>query len=96
VKAFGPQSTNPAAWRIIGHETSPIYHVTTNLPPILIHHGDADTLTPLEQSEWFHAAAQKVGREVKLIVHTGGKHGWLTMPRDISQFADWFDQTLSR
>jgi acetyl esterase/lipase len=96
VKAFGPQSTNPAAWRIIGHETSPIYHVTTNLPPILIHHGDADTLTPLEQSEWFHAAARKVGREVKLVVHTGGKHGWLTMPRDISQFADWFDQTLSR
>lgn len=96
VKAFGPQSTDMAAWKVIGHETSPIYHVTTNLPPILIHHGDADTLTPLEQSKWFRAAARKVGREVKLVVHTGGKHGWPTMPRDISQFADWFDQTLSR
>ncbi len=48
------------------------------LPPVLIHHGDADTLTPLEQSEWFAAKAAEVGRPVKLVVHHKGQHGWFT------------------
>ncbi len=94
VKGFGPQATNLAAWKIIGREISPLHHVTSNLPPILIHHGDADTLTPLEQSQWFVEAAAKAGREVKLRVHPGGDHGWLTMPWDIRQFAAWFDEQL--
>ncbi|HXG48760.1 MAG TPA: alpha/beta hydrolase [Methylomirabilota bacterium] len=94
VKSFGPQATNLAAWRVIGREISPIYHVTSNLPPVLIHHGDADTLTPLEQTEWFQAAARRVGREVEVKVHAGGRHGWLTMPLDIREFAWWFDRHL--
>lgn len=96
VRAFGPESTNLAVWKVIGRDTSPIYHVTTNLPPILIHHGDADTLTPLEQSEWFEAKTREVGRPAKVVVHRGGKHGWLTMIWDIHQFADWFDQHLRK
>jgi S-formylglutathione hydrolase FrmB len=61
---------------------------------VLIYHGDADTLTPLEQTEWFQAAAQKVGRVVEVKVHPGGSHGWLTMPLDIRRFGIWFDQHL--
>jgi dipeptidyl aminopeptidase/acylaminoacyl peptidase len=53
-------------------------------------------LTPLEQSEWFAARAKEVGREVKLVVRPGKKHGWLTMIWDIRRFADWFDQHLRR
>ncbi len=34
------------------------------------------------------------GRRVKLVVHPGGQHGWLTMIWDIRKFADWFDQHL--
>jgi dipeptidyl aminopeptidase/acylaminoacyl peptidase len=79
---------------VIGRECSPIYHVTTNLPPVMIYHGDADTLTPLEQSEWFQAKARAVGRPVEIVVHPGGKHGWLTMVFDIRKFADWFDRHL--
>ena len=94
VRAFGPQSTNLAVWKVIGRETSPIYHVTTNLPPVLVVHGDADALTPLEQSEWFEDKAREVGRPIKLVVHPGGKHGWPTMLFDVSKFADWFDQHL--
>ena len=94
VKAFGPDSTNLPIWKVIGRETSPIYHITTNLPPILIYHGDADPLTPLEQSEWFRDRAAQQGREVKIVVHHGGKHGWLTMVWDIRHFADWFDRHL--
>jgi acetyl esterase/lipase len=95
VKAFGPQSTNLAVWKVIGHEMSPIYYVRSNLPPTLILHGDADTLVPLDQSERYDDAAQKLGCVVKLVVHHGGHHGWLTMVWDIRQFADWFDRYLA-
>lgn len=94
VKAFGPQSTNLAVWKVIGREMSPIYYITTNLPPTLIYHGDADTLVPLEQSERFQEVARALGCTVEVRVHHGGKHGWLTMFRDVRQFADWSDRYL--
>ncbi len=94
VHAFGAGSTNMAAWKVIGRDLSPIYHVTTNLPPTLIHHGDADTLVPLDQSERFQKKARELGRTVELVVHPGQKHGWYTMLFDISKFADWFDLHL--
>ena len=92
--AFGPKSTDPAVWQVIGRQCSPIYHITKDMPPVLIHHGDADTLTPLEQSEWFRDKAREAGRTVKLVVHRGGRHGWVTMPLDLGEFADWFDEHL--
>lgn len=95
VKAFGPQSTNLAVWKVIGRETSPIYYLTTNLPPTLIYHGDADTLVPLDQSQRFQTEARKLGRTLELVVHPGGQHGWLTMLWDIRAFADWFDRYLA-
>jgi acetyl esterase/lipase len=94
VKAFGPQSTNLAVWKVIGHEMSPIYYVNSNLPPSLIYHGDADTLVPLDQSERFQVEGRKQGRIVELVVHHGGKHGWLSMVWDLRRFADWFDHYL--
>jgi len=94
VKAFGPNSTNLVEWKVIGHEMSPIYYVSTNLPPSLIYHGDADTLVPLDQSERFQAEAKKLGLAVKVVVHHGGKHGWPTMIWDVRQFAKWFDANL--
>ncbi|MEN6578180.1 MAG: alpha/beta hydrolase [Phycisphaerales bacterium] len=94
VKAFGPQATDMAAWKQIGREMSPIYHVTAGLPPILILHGGADTLVPLEQSERFVARAREAGGTVQLIVRPGKQHGWLTMVWDIRRFADWFDRHL--
>jgi len=94
VKSFGPDGTNLTVWKVIGREMSPIFHVTSNLPPTLIYHGDADTLVPLDQSERFQAEARKAGRTVELVVHPGGKHGWLSMLWDIRKFADWFDKYL--
>jgi len=93
-KAFGPQSTNLPVWKVIGRETSPIYYVTTNLPPTLIYHSDGDTLVPLEQSERFQGVARSQGCTVDVVVHHGGGHGWLTMPFDVPEFGDWFDRYL--
>jgi dipeptidyl aminopeptidase/acylaminoacyl peptidase len=94
VKAFGPQSTNLPIWTNIAREMSPICFVTSNLPPTLIYHGDADTLVPLDQSQRFQQAANQVGRDVKLNIHAGGKHGWYSMIWDVRQFAAWFDRHL--
>jgi acetyl esterase/lipase len=94
IKAFGPQSTNLPTWKVLGRDCSPIYHLTTNLPPTLIYHGDADTLTPLEQSLSFQRKAHDLGRTVEIVVHPGGTHGWLTMVFDIRAFGAWFDQHL--
>lgn len=94
VKAFGPQAEDPAAWRQVGRDLSPIYHVTTRVPPILILHGDADTLVPLEQSQWFVARVREAGGTIKLVVRHGKPHGWLSMVWDIRQFGAWFDQYL--
>ena len=94
VKSFGPHATNPAVWKVIGRELSPIYYVNSNLPPTLIYHGDADTLVPLDQSERFQAAARKLGRTVEVVVHHGGQHGWLSMVWDTRQLAKWFDRYL--
>jgi acetyl esterase/lipase len=74
VRAFGPQSTNLAVWKVIGHEVSPIYSADSNLPPVLICHGDADTLVPLDQSDRFQAEAQRWGCLVELVVRHGGGH----------------------
>jgi acetyl esterase/lipase len=92
---FGPRGADPALWQVLGRELSPIYHVTEALPPTLIVHGDADTLVPLEQSQWFVEKAAAVGQNVHLDVRPGKRHGWYTMLLDLLQFADWFDEHLT-
>jgi len=95
VNAFGTAaSTNIAVWKVVGHDLSPIYFVSSNLPPTLIYHGDADTLVPLDQSQRFQTEARKLGRTVELVVHHGGRHGWLSMLWDFRQFGKWFDRYL--
>lgn len=94
VLAFGPDATNMEKWKKIGRDVSPIYHVNSSLPPVLIIHGDADTLVPLDQSERFIAKAKEVNRPAELIVRPGKGHGWPTMIWDVRLFADWFDRWL--
>ncbi len=94
LKAFDQVPKNLPAWQVTGHDLSPIYYLSSNLPPTLIYHGDADTLVPLDQSQRFQARARELGRTVELVVHPGGHHGWPTMLWDVRKFADWYDQYL--
>lgn len=92
--AFGQEPVNMATWRPLARELSPIYHVTADLPPVLIHHGDRDTLVTLDQSERFRDRAGEVGADVTLVTVARGGHGWLTMPLDVVRFAAFFDRVL--
>jgi acetyl esterase/lipase len=94
VKAFRPQPNGLTNWVDIGKPLSPIFHLHPGVAPTLIYHGDADTLVPLDQSQRYQSRAREIGSTVELVVHPGGKHGWLTMLWDIHHFADWFDRHL--
>ena len=94
VNSFGPDGQDLQKWPDIARDLSPLHFVSQSLPPTLIYHGDADTLVPLDQSIRFRDRAQQLQRPVQVVVHSGGGHGWLTMPWDIRAFANWFDQHL--
>jgi len=93
--AFGAGVDKAEDRRKLAIEISPIYHVTSNMPPTLIMHGNADTLVPLQQSETFVIKARNAGATVKLIIKEGQGHGWLAgLPGDLATMANWFDKYL--
>lgn len=95
-EAFGTEGKDPARWPVLAKELSPVFLAHSAQAPVYIVHGGADTLTPLEQSEWFRDASIRAGAgNVRLEVREGKRHGWLTMVFDIIRFADWFDLHLS-
>ncbi len=92
--AFGPRSDTAEERQKLGREISPIYFVRSNMPPILIIHGDADTLVPICQAQTFVKRCEEVGSPAKLIVREGKVHGWPELGKDTEIFADWFDEHL--
>ncbi len=92
--AFGPRSDTAEERQKLGREISPIYFVHSNMPPVLIVHGDADTLVPICQARTFVKRCEQVGVTAKLIVREGKGHGWPDSARDLEIFADWFDEHL--
>jgi acetyl esterase/lipase len=92
--AFGPRADTAEGRQKLGREISPIYFVHSNMPPILIIHGDADKLVPICQSQSFVKRCEAVGSPATLIVREGKLHGWPDMGKDMERFADWFDEHL--
>jgi len=94
-ESFGPEGKDSTAWPSLARDLSPVFHTRPEQAPVLIVHGSADTLTPLEQSIWFRDASAKSGApKVKIVEREGKGHGWPTMIFDIGLFADWFDSHL--
>ena len=69
--AFGPRSDTAEERQKLGREISPIYFVHSNMPPILIIHGDADKLVPICQAQTFVQRCEAVGSTAKLVVREG-------------------------
>lgn len=97
-EAFGPKAETEAGREEMGKEISPIYYVTSKLPPTLLIHGDADQLVPLQQSQSFVDRARAVGAPtVQLVVQKGKGHGWAGFwdsEQDTQLYLDWFDRYL--
>jgi acetyl esterase/lipase len=54
----------------------PINHIKADAPPVLIVHGDADPVVPIDQSQRFYEALRQAGCEVELHTEPGkGHHG---------------------
>jgi acetyl esterase/lipase len=92
--AFGAIPTDPEDQRKYGESISPIYYITSNLPPTLIIHGDADPLVPLQQSLSFRDKATALGDTVQVKIKEGQGHGWLLFEPDMENCAEWFDRYL--
>lgn len=94
--AFGEPANTAEGRQKLGREISPIYFVHSNMPPILIVHGDADRLVPIFQAQQFAAKATEKGATVKLVVREGKDHGWPGIEKDLELFGDWFDTHLKK
>jgi len=92
--AFGSRSDTPEGRQQLGREISPIYFVSSNLPPTLIIHGNADKLVPIQQAETFVKRAQEAGATARLLVKEGKAHGWPDLGADMPALANWFDEHL--
>jgi dipeptidyl aminopeptidase/acylaminoacyl peptidase len=76
---------------------SPMRHVANVRTPTLILHGESDLRCPLEQSEQFFAALQRLGVPAAYVRYPGEAHA-LTKPRHIhdrlARTLGWFDHWL--
>jgi acetyl esterase/lipase len=70
----GNPTKAPEAW----NEACLILHVTKNLPPYFIWHGDKDQVIPIEGTIRFVQALQQAGVPVEFITVKGGRHDAFT------------------
>lgn len=81
---------------------SPVANVSADDAPMLLMHGDADDVVPIEQSVHMQAALQAAGVAVRLISVPGGGHGDdFRLAKDDARLPDqygearrWFDEYL--
>ena len=81
-------------------EASPTSYVSSDDPPFLLIHGDADPVAPFSQSELFEEELAQTGVTVELMRVPGGGHGRnLAVPNAPDYFGatvEWFDRYLRR
>ncbi|HNH21662.1 MAG TPA: prolyl oligopeptidase family serine peptidase, partial [Ferruginibacter sp.] len=80
--------------REIAKEISPITHVSSDDPPVLIIHGNKDFVVPMQQSESIIAEFKEMKVPCHFIMREGGAHGWPNRDVEEKNFIDWFDKYL--
>jgi acetyl esterase/lipase len=76
---------------------SPIDFVSRDDPPVLLIHGDADTLVPISHSERMRAALGAAGVPVEFVTIPGGDHGFTSAAhsqRAMELTVRWFERHL--
>ncbi len=87
--------TNPDSIKAYFRKNSAISYVSSNNPPVLIIHGSADKLVPIQQSEILIEKLKKYDVPCELIIMQGQGHGW-PAPLENEYFIviKWFNQFL--
>jgi acetyl esterase/lipase len=80
----------------IGRRISPIQHVSSDDPPTLLIHGDADELVPIQQAETIVERFEEAGVTAELVVKPGAGHGWPKLGEDLKLVGEWFDNHLAK
>ncbi|MCE2751738.1 MAG: alpha/beta hydrolase [Pirellula sp.] len=76
---------------------SPIEHVSSDDPPILLYHGDADELVPIAYASKMHKKLQECGVACEYLVLPGKSHIMAFVDaKGISTSIDFFDRHLKR
>jgi acetyl esterase/lipase len=93
------RETGGATETRIYREASPISYVTSDDPPMLLVHGDADETVPIAQSEKMESALRAAGVIVKFLRIPGGTHGPTfgnpaNAPDYMGEMVNWLDQHL--
>ncbi len=77
----------------LARKASPMNFISKDDPPVLIMHGDKDSLVPISQSEMFNDALKAAGVDVKMHVVKGAGHGFRG-PAEIQMVGDFFREKL--
>lgn len=97
--AWKPPSLKDPVALDMYQRASPLYHLDAGDAPVLLVHGDADSIVPFSQSERFHAALQEQGIATRLIRIVGGEHGPGLLRDDSpsieNDIVQWLDNHLS-
>jgi acetyl esterase/lipase len=80
-------------------ELSPLVNVTDDSPPMLIVHGERDTLVPIGEAEQFVAALHARGRPVEFVRVGGAEHAFDAVSSPVSRttaalIRDWLRSTV--
>lgn len=63
---------NPEQWK----QLSPVSHAWPGAPPVLIVHGERDSVVPFSQATAMAEALKKAGSPYELVMVPGAGHGW--------------------
>ncbi|MDD5678767.1 MAG: alpha/beta hydrolase [Kiritimatiellae bacterium] len=79
--------------RQLARLVSPRTHLSPDNPPMLLIHGDADTIVPVEETIAFYEALRSIGVDATLRILPGIGHGWdsALTSGDVAAF---FERTL--
>jgi acetyl esterase/lipase len=80
--------------QLLLQEYSPVAQVTPDDAHILLVHGDADPLIPIQQSQRLLRKLQENHVPCQLVTRPGKGHGWEGWEDDTALIADWFDTHL--
>ena len=80
----GPLPDASATFR----ERSPVWHTSRFASrPILVLHGDADPVVPVDQSMVFAERVRAAGGDIELVVYPGEGHGFRTREHQLDEYA---------